>query len=71
MIEGLLRELLKLLEEFFGGELVSVIVFGSVARGNAKPASDTDVLVVARNMPKSMNDRMEIMAKNLNEIGED
>jgi len=59
----LLKELLTILEGFFGEDLVSVVVFGSVARGDAKPSSDTDVLVVARNMPRSMSDRMGIMVK--------
>jgi predicted nucleotidyltransferase len=60
---GLLGELLRLLREAFGEDLISVVVFGSVARGDAKPSSDTDVLVVARNMPEGMSKRMELMAK--------
>ncbi|MBS7645731.1 MAG: nucleotidyltransferase domain-containing protein [Candidatus Bathyarchaeia archaeon] len=60
---GLLEGLLRLLKETFGEGLMSVVVFGSVARGDAKPSSDIDVLVVARNMPKSMMERMELMAK--------
>ncbi|MGC8849398.1 MAG: nucleotidyltransferase domain-containing protein [Candidatus Bathyarchaeia archaeon] len=60
---GLLGELLRLLMEAFGESLVSVVVFGSVARGKPKPGSDIDLLVVARNMPKGMMDRMELMAK--------
>jgi predicted nucleotidyltransferase len=66
----LIRELLILLKESFGEGLVSVVVFGSVARGNAGPSSDTDVLVVARNMPKSMSDRMEVMTKILMRLRE-
>jgi predicted nucleotidyltransferase len=58
-----LKELLTILEGFFGEDLVSVVVFGSVARGDAKPSSDTDVLVVARNMPRSMSDRMGTMVR--------
>jgi|GEM_PF-4736766 predicted nucleotidyltransferase len=49
----LLKELLTILEGFFGEDLVSVVVFGSVARGDAKPGSDTDVLVVARNIVRA------------------
>ena len=42
---GLLGELLRLLMEAFGESLVSVVVFGSVARGKPKPGSDIDLLV--------------------------
>ncbi|MBS7637475.1 nucleotidyltransferase domain-containing protein [Candidatus Bathyarchaeota archaeon] len=58
----LLRELLKLLSEAFGEGLVTVAVFGSVARGESKPTSDTDILVIAENMPRSMSERMEALA---------
>ena len=58
----LLRELLKLLFEVFREGLVTVAVFGSVARGESKPTSDTDILVIAENMPGSMSERMEVLA---------
>ena len=32
--------------------LVSVVLFGSVARGEATPFSDIDLLVVAKGLPK-------------------
>jgi len=59
----LIKEILKLLNEFFGEKLISVVVFGSVARGDAKPTSDTDILVVVENLPKRISEKMEIMAK--------
>lgn len=59
---SLLRELLRLLSEALGEGLVTVAVFGSVARGESKPTSDTDVLVIAENMPRSMSERMEALA---------
>lgn len=58
----LLQETLTLLEENLS-ELVSVVVFGSVARGEASDSSDTDVLLVAENLPRSLSDRMEILVK--------
>ena len=66
----LLDALLKLLKEVFDESLVSVVIFGSVARGTAKPSSDTDVLIVARDMPKSMSERMDAMAKLLIKLRE-
>lgn len=41
------------LEERFGADLVSVVLFGSRARGTAGPDSDLDLLVVARGLPGS------------------
>jgi predicted nucleotidyltransferase len=58
-----IKEVLNLLNGFFGERLVSVVVFGSVARGDAKPTSDTDILVVAENLPKRISEKMEVMAK--------
>lgn len=40
-----------LLREAFDQQLVSVVLFGSVARGEARPDSDIDLLVVAADLP--------------------
>ena len=41
-----------------GGErLTSIVLFGSVARGQAGPTSDIDVLLVAEGIPRSLADR--------------
>lgn len=40
-----------------GEGLVSLVLFGSVARGQARPTSDIDVLVVARDFPWNLADR--------------
>lgn len=37
--------------EVYGGRLVSLAVFGSVARGTARPDSDLDILLVAEDLP--------------------
>lgn len=40
-----------------GEDLVSLVLFGSVARGSARVDSDLDLLVVARGFPRSLRDR--------------
>jgi predicted nucleotidyltransferase len=59
----LAAELLELLRRRYGKNLVSVVIFGSVARGTAKPSSDLDVLVVCESFPKGMYDRMKELTK--------
>ena len=39
--------------------LVSIVLFGSVARGEARPTSDIDVLLVAEGLPRSQADRRQ------------
>lgn len=45
----------------FGGDLVSVVVFGSRARGEARLDSDIDLLVVARDLPSDHTERFRIV----------
>jgi predicted nucleotidyltransferase len=40
-----------------GERLVSLVLFGSVARGDAREGSDIDLLVVADGFPRSLADR--------------
>ena len=47
MIDSFLQ---RLLEEF-GENLVSVVLYGSVARGNFRPDSDIDLLLVFKELP--------------------
>jgi predicted nucleotidyltransferase len=65
-----IKEIINLLNDFFKEKLVSLVVFGSVARGNAKPTSDTDILLVAENLPKRISEKMEIMARILIKLRE-
>lgn len=53
-----LQKYLELVKTSFGKDLVSVCVFGSVARGRAKPTSDIDILLIADNLPETLNKRM-------------
>jgi hypothetical protein len=60
------RKIKELLEKEVGS--VRVFIFGSVVEGKHTPASDIDVLVVSKNMPKGMK-RAELRGKVLKEIG--
>jgi len=44
-------------QSLLGSRLVSLVLFGSVARGDARPDSDIDVLVVAEGFAQSLSDR--------------
>jgi len=56
LVEGLLEALREILD----GGLVSVVVFGSVARGEAREDSDVDLLIVARDLPASRARRVRL-----------
>jgi len=55
-ILGLLLERAK---DYYKDRLVSVAVFGSVARGTFRPDSDIDVLIVAEGLPRGRRSRVE------------
>jgi predicted nucleotidyltransferase len=46
-----LRRYVEALDRHFGERLVSVVLFGSWARGTARAESDVDLLVVLRGLP--------------------
>lgn len=49
----IIKEVVDNCKERFGGNLVSVVLFGSRARGTAKEHSDYDFFVIATNLPES------------------
>ena len=53
--EPLLRDTVGRLERGFGDRLLAVALFGSRARGDARPDSDVDPLAVVRDLPRSWN----------------
>ena len=60
--EPLIHEFLRLLLEEFGDRVRSLLVFGSVARGTARPDSDVDVCVVIRDLPVSRYRRHQLLS---------
>lgn len=59
----ILRRVMLEVRRRLGDELVSLVVFGSVARGSAKAGSDVDLLVVAEGLPPSMSERMRFFTE--------
>lgn len=45
------------MKRHFAENLVSICIFGSLARGKAAPSSDIDVMVVAENLPQDVGER--------------
>jgi predicted nucleotidyltransferase len=62
MLKAKFKELQeKLLEEsksFYGDQLISFVVFGSVARETFRYDSDIDLLIIAKNLPKGRMKRV-------------
>ena len=55
MFEEMIESYLAELKEIEGYDVKSVILFGSVARGQAKEHSDIDIIVVASGLPELRN----------------
>jgi len=51
----------RMAQEVLGDNLTAVVLFGSVARGQARPASDIDLLVVCRELPSGAFRRQEVL----------
>ncbi len=60
--EPLVQEFLRLLRERFGDRVVAALVFGSVARGTARPDSDVDLCLVMRDLSPSRYRRHQAVA---------
>lgn len=60
-LRAVAREYARALEETLGDRLVSVVLYGSVARGEARRTSDVDLLVVAEGLPQGRLRRQDVL----------
>jgi len=51
------------LREALGDRLVSIVLFGSRARGDARPESDWDLLVLANGLPNAVLERQKSLQR--------
>ena len=61
MTQHPVEEVLGALREHLGASLRGVVLFGSRARGDARPESDWDLLVVAEGLPASPLERSRML----------
>lgn len=61
--ETLLKKVIDGTMRFFGENLVSIVLYGSLARGEIKKDSDIDLLIVSENLPKERLKRQDIFMK--------
>lgn len=64
------RYFAKIMAGRFPKRLVSIVLFGSVARGQAKPDSDIDILVVMKGLPVGRFARRDILEPVWEELAE-
>ena len=57
--QGLLNAFVEAVQEALGEEIVSVVLYGSVARAAARPESDVDLLLVIREAPAGYRKRLQ------------
>lgn len=59
----LARSLVEVLQQAWGDNLVSVVLYGSAARGAARRDSDVDILVIAERLPERWHERLDLFRK--------
>ena len=64
----LIERFIELLKVRYGDRLISVCLFGSIARGDFKPSSDIDLLIVIDDLPEDLGSRFTEMFKVKREV---
>lgn len=68
--QTLLKDFIQILKKRFKEDIISVVLFGSVARGNAKKESDIDLCLIIKNLPKSHFQRNRLLSSPLADLRE-
>ena len=68
--QNLLKDFIQILNERFKEDIISMVLFGSVARGNAKKESDIDLCIIIKNLPKSRFQRNRLLSRPLADLKE-
>lgn len=66
---NLMSKLLEELKRKFKDKLISLVVYGSVARGNFRKDSDIDILLVIEELPRSRLKRQDLFMEVENKLG--
>jgi len=66
----IVEDFTKLLKDRFKDDIVSVVLFGSVARGTSKKESDIDICIVIKILPKSRFQRNRMLSPLLSALKE-
>jgi predicted nucleotidyltransferase len=60
-VEMATKEFVEACKEKFKENLISIVLFGSYARGNFKETSDVDLLVIVKDLPESVWERDKLI----------
>ena len=63
-----IKRLLDALIRLYGDNLVSLVIYGSVARGNPRVDSDIDMLVVFEELPRPISERIRLFERAEDEV---
>ena len=69
--QGMLDAFLRLVQHVLGDRVVSLVLYGSMARGTARPDSDVDLLLVLREAPSGYRKRLQFLLPVLKKLRED
>ena len=69
--KSLLAKLLNHLKSFFSDSLISVVLYGSVARGDNKKDSDLDLMIIVKDLPRGIGGRIRLFEEVENALSND